>query len=278
MDNNRYSIEFLYYCIKVSKNELTKNRQDANIPSLSKKDVQNFIVNYPTLKEQEKIAECLSSVDNLIGKKQTEIESLKKYKDGLLQQLFPQGDNNLPILRFSEFNENWDKSTIGILCEVKTGSKDTQNKTDDGKYPFFVRSNNVEKIDSYSYDGEAILTAGDGVGVGKVFHYIKGKFDYHQRVYNIYGFKNCHGKYIYYYFSNNFYGHVSRLNAKNSVDSVRRNMITDMPVPIPPQSEEQKKIADCLTSLDNLINLKQQELDKLSRYKKGLLQQLLVQG
>ncbi|WP_447639921.1 hypothetical protein [Paracnuella aquatica] len=59
---------------------------------------------------------------------------------------------------------------LGLSGEVKTGSKDTQNKVDDGKYPFFVRSNTIEKINSYSYDGEAILTSGDGAGVGKIFH------------------------------------------------------------------------------------------------------------
>lgn len=86
---------------------------------------------------------------------------------------------------------------LGDVCEIKTGKKDTKNKEDDGEYPFFVRSNTVERINSYSYDGEAILTSGDGVGVGKNFHYINGKFDFHQRVYSLRKFKNGYiGKYI----------------------------------------------------------------------------------
>ena len=80
--------------------------------------------------------------------------------------------------------EDWDIDGIQNLAEIKTGAKNTQDKIDGGEYPFFVRSQTIERINSFSFDGEAILTAGDGVGTGKVFHYINGKFDYHQRVYN----------------------------------------------------------------------------------------------
>ena len=88
----------------------------------------------------------------------------------------------IPKLRFREFSGAWEEKKLGEICKIKTGSKDTQDRNDDGKYPFFVRSNTVEKINSFSFDGEAILTSGDGVGVGKNFHYMVGKFDYHQRV------------------------------------------------------------------------------------------------
>ena len=93
-------------------------------------------------------------------------------------------------MRFPNFEGEWKVKKLGEVCEIKTGNKDTQNKVENGKYPFFVRSNTVEKIDSYSYDGEAILTSGDGVGVGKNFHYINGKFDFHQRVYALRNFRN----------------------------------------------------------------------------------------
>lgn len=184
--------------------------------------------------------------------------------------------NNVPKLRFPEFSGEWVQSTIGNLCQVKTGDKDTQNKVGNGVYPFFVRSDNIERINSYSYDGEAILTAGDGVGVGKVFHYINGKFDYHQRVYNIHDFKNACGRYVYYYFSNSFYNHVSRLSAKNSVDSVRRDMIVNMPISIP-ILEEQTKIAHFLTGIDDKIQQLTKKKKLLEQYKKGVTQQIFSQ-
>ncbi len=88
-----------------------------------------------------------------------------------------------------EIPEHWDISRLKFLCNITTGGKDTENKVDDGKYPFYVRSQTVERINSYSFNGEAILTAGDGVGVGKVFHYVNDKFDFHQRVYMFYSFQ-----------------------------------------------------------------------------------------
>lgn len=185
-------------------------------------------------------------------------------------------EKKVPKLRFPEFSGEWVQSSIGKLCQVKTGAKDTQNKVEDGLYPFFVRSDNVERINSYSYDGEAILTAGDGVGVGKVFHYINGKFDYHQRVYNIHDFKNAYGRYIYYYFSNSFYNHVSKLSAKNSVDSVRRDMIVNMLISIP-VLEEQTQIADFLTSIDDKIQQLTQKQVLLEQYKKRVMRDIFSQ-
>src|SRR5690606_35967328 len=138
--------------------------------------------------------------------------------------------------------EDWEVESVSNLAEVKTGNRDTKDKVEDGKFPFFVRSQTVERIDSYSFDGEAILTAGDGVGVGKVFHYIDGKFDYHQRVYKLSDFKRSLGKYIFYYFKENFLKEAMKYNAKTSVDSVRRDMIVKMLLPLP-SIPEQRKIA-----------------------------------
>ncbi len=159
----------------------------------------------------------------------------------------------IPKLRFPEFTGEWVEKRLEEVCSVKTGNKDTQNRIDDGTYPFFVRSNTVERINSYSFNGEAILTSGDGVGVGKNFHYIDGKFDYHQRVYCLNSFpKEVSGKFVFHFFSNRFYKRVIRLSAKNSVDSVRMSMITDMQIHTP-DFDEQKKIAGFLSSVDGWI-------------------------
>ena len=182
----------------------------------------------------------------------------------------------VPKLRFPEFQDTgeWESHIISDLAKVTTGNKDTQNKVDDGDYPFFVRSQTVERINSFTYDGEAILTSGDGVGVGKNFHYIIGKFDFHQRVYCIYNFKkDVFGKFIYLYFSEHFYRRVMQFNAKNSVDSVRMSAITEMPVMLP-KYEEQQKIADCLSSIDELISAQTNKIAALKNHKKGLMQQL----
>lgn len=170
---------------------------------------------------------------------------------------------------------DWDVQSVEEIADVTTGDKDTKDKIDSGAYPFFVRSQNVERINSYSHDGEAVLTAGDGVGVGKVFHYANGKFDFHQRVYMIYNFRKCHGFFFYLYFSNNFYKEATKYNAKNSVDSVRREMVTRMKIPLPPPSE-QRAIATALSDVDALITSLDRLIAKKRDIKQATMQQLLT--
>lgn len=240
------------------------------------RDIARMRLMLPDVIEQKKIADCLSSIDALIAAEAEKLDALKDHKKGLLQQLFPDPGETTPRLRFPEFQDagDWRAMTIGDVSSVTTGKRDTQNKDSNGTYPFFVRSQTIERINSFSYDGEAILTSGDGVGVGKNFHYIVGKFDFHQRVYCIYKFrKNVSGHFIFHYFSSNFFDHVSKLSAKNSVDSVRMSMITDMPLQLP-TLHEQRKIADCLSSIDALVAAQGSRIDALKAHKQGLMQQL----
>jgi type I restriction enzyme S subunit len=231
---------------------------------------------FPDLEEQQKIADCLTSIDELIIAQTQKLEALKIHKKGLTQQLFPAAGETVPKLRFAEFRDKgeWQLKKVSEFSRITTGNKDTQNKVEFGKYPFFVRSQTIERINSHSFDGEAILTAGDGVGVGKIFHYIDGKFDFHQRVYCIYDFKkNVVGKYFYLYFSARFYNRVMKLSAKNSVDSVRMAMIADMEVAVP-SLEEQSKIVECLFSLDELITIQTKKIEALKTHKTGLMRHL----
>lgn len=169
--------------------------------------------------------------------------------------------------------EDWDVIKIGKHAKINTGEKDTKDRKDEGKYPFFVRSQDIERINTYSHDGEAVLTAGDGAGTGKVFHYINSKFDLHQRVYKIYDFsKALNGKYFYYQFSSRFLNRLLTLTAKSSVDSVRKETIAGMPIPMP-DLKEQTAIATALSDVDNLI----ESLDKLIAKKKAIKQATMQQ-
>ncbi len=179
---------------------------------------------------------------------------------------------NVPPLRFPEFTEEWERKRFKDVCNITTGNKNTQDKSDDGIYPFYVRSQIVERINSWTFDGEAILTAGDGVGVGKVFHYSTGKIGVHQRVYILSDFK-CDGKYLYSYFAGNFYNRVKRMSAKNSVDSVRMEMIADMPISLP-STEEQKKIGHLLALLDERISTQNKIIEKLQSLIRGIMVEL----
>jgi type I restriction enzyme S subunit len=289
--SDELDFHFLYFSLVASKRVLNDLGSGNTFKELSGSALKSFSTAFPSFPEQQKIAECLSSVDELIGAESRKLDALKNHKKGLMQQLFPgaptsssarmenaDGDvgapsKTLPRLRFPEFQDagEWKIRIVSQLAKVTTGAKDTQNKVEDGRYPFFVRSQTVERINSFSYDGEAILTSGDGVGVGKNFHYIKGKFDFHQRVYCIYDFtKDVSGMFFYLYFSEHFGERVMRMSAKNSVDSVRMAMITEMPIVLP-SLPEQQRIADCLSSLDGLIAAQTQKIEALKTHKKGLM-------
>ena len=165
---------------------------------------------------------------------------------------------------------SWQVKKLKYLCQVTTGNKDTVNAVEDGKYPFFVRSQTVERINSIGADCEAVLTAGDGVGVGKVYHYYKGKFDFHQRVYMLYDFGAVTGRFVYYYLSSNFYKVALEGNAKSTVDSLRLPQFLNFEFSLP-TIEEQNQIANFLdheTAQIDILIAKQEKLIELLKEKR----------
>ena len=98
-----------------------------------------------------------------------------------------------PKIRFKGFEGEWETTIVRDICSVINGKSNTQDQTSNGKYPFFIRSEKVMKSNRYLYDGEAVITIGDGQ-IGKVFHYINGKFDLRQRCYMMYNFHNIIGR------------------------------------------------------------------------------------
>lgn len=191
------------------------------------------------------------------------------YKDSGVQWL-----GNIP--------NDWGIKRLKFLSSIKTGDKNTEDKNDEGIYPFFVRSQIPEKINTYSFDGEAILTAGDGAGVGKVYHYINGKFDYHQRVYKFSNFKSVIGKFIYYYLLSNFYNVAILGTAKSTVDSLRLPLIQDFNITYPTDVLSQKKITDFLDTkiiqIDQAIAIKEQQIALLNERKQIVIQQAVTKG
>jgi type I restriction enzyme S subunit len=170
----------------------------------------------------------------------------------------------------------WPQEEIRGFASIGTGAKDTKDRVVGGKYPFFVRSQNVERINTWSFDGEAVLTAGDGVGTGKVFHYIDGKFDYHQRVYRISNFRpDVMGRYFFHQFSRNFLARIESLTAKSSVDSVRMETIAGMRIPVPGR-REQERIVEAIDDAGALVTALERLVAKKQAMKQGMMQELLI--
>ena len=167
------------------------NANGISVLGISKNNIAKLTVNLPSKPEQEKIVSFLTAIDKkieLLEKKYEKYISFKKY---LMNFIFSE-EYMFKMHEYKTFK-------LGEISKINTGKKDVKDKKDNGKYPFFVRSEKIEKIDSYSFDGEAILIPGDGK-IGEVYHYINGKFDYHQRVYKISNFnEHTNGKYVFYY-------------------------------------------------------------------------------
>ena len=172
--------------------------------------------------------------------------------------------------------KDWVVKKLGELADIYTGKKDNQNKIENGKYPFFVRSQIVERINSYSFDGEAILVPGEG-NIGKIFHYINAKFDFHQRVYMISNFnKNYSAKYIFFYMREYFGAYAMKNSVKATVDSLRLPTFQSFELPHPASLKEQETIAKILSDIDDEIDSLERKLSKSKLIKQGMMQNLLT--
>lgn len=230
---------------------------------VSKPQLQQILVPVPTKSEQTAIAKALSDADALISSLEKLIAKKRMIKQGAMQQLL-------------QPKEGWEVKKLGDISEIYTGKKNNQDKVENGQYPFFVRSQTVERINSYSFDGEAILIPGEG-NIGKIFHYINGKFDFHQRVYKISDFKDGYfGKYIYRYISEYFGKHAMGNSVKATVDSLRLPTFQVFEIPFPPYYEEQVEIATILSDMDAEINALETKLEKYKKVKLGMMQNLLT--
>lgn len=142
----------------------------------------NFKV--PTLPEQVQIGKFFDNLDHLIALQQRKLDLLKQLKKGFLQKMFAEKNSKQPVLRFKGFHDDWEQRKLGDVTDIKTGSRNHQDSVENGKYPFFVRSEKIERLDEYDFDTTAILIPGDG-RIGEIFHYYDGKFALHQRVYKV---------------------------------------------------------------------------------------------
>ena len=229
------NIEFLYQLL--IRFDIKRLSFGTGQPLVKASELKRLELMMPTdMEEQMRIGVYFKNLDHLI--------TLHQRKIGIFIK-------KMPI--------DWEQRKVSELCSISTGKSNTQDKSEDGEYPFYVRSPIIERSTKYLYDEEAVITVGDGVGTGKVFHYVNGKYDLHQRCYRMYGFSdelNVH--YFYHTFSKLFYKRVMAMTAKTSVDSVRLEMIADMEIPTP-TIEEQIKIGTYFDQLDHLITLHHHE-------------------
>jgi len=285
--DGRTSPRFAYYILNspIGREQMVYgSNTSTGLANLNGGVIGNIVAAWPPLPEQEAIAGWLDErtrrVDELVAAKRRLIDLLAEQRSALITHAVTKGlDASVPtkpsgVEWIGAVPRHWTVKRLRYLCLIQTGDKDTVDAIDDGEFPFFVRSQTVEHIDSFTFDCEAVLTAGDGVGVGKVFHHYVGKFDVHQRVYVMYRFKNILGRYLYYFLKEQFYKVALEGAAKSTVDSLRRPMFTGFPVSLPPLEEQRSIVAHldaACAKLDDLTTAAEAAIARLTEYRQALI-------
>lgn len=210
----------------------------AGMPHFTAEKVSRFRVPHHPGAQQRRIADYLD-------RETVEIDAMDAELNRLIQTLEERRTEQ--IRRATAGSCDWPVSAMQYVCSIETGERDTVDAVEGGDIPFYVRSPKIEAIDAPTHSGEAILTPGDGAGVGKIYHHHRGgDFAAHQRVYVMRDFHpDVHPRFFYWHFSGSFGGLTEMGTAQSTVPSLRRPMLASFPIPLPPL-EDQQRIASTL--------------------------------
>ena len=270
--DDRLDDHYKQYCFgsRSIRSQIVSNATFTTRALTNGRSLSTVCVVVPTKPEQSAIAEALSDVDRLHTALESLIAKKRAIKQAAMQQLLT-GKICLP-----GFSGTWETKRLGDIAHIKTGTRNNQDRVDGGLYPFFVRSDTIERINSYTFEGEAILVPGEG-NIGGIFHYVNGRFDVHQRVYQISRFSTdvC-GKFLYYCMVLYFGVHATQNTVKATVDSLRLPTFKNFTVSLPRDVAEQLEIVDILSDMDVQIASLEQRRKKIRAVKKNMMQLLLT--
>ena len=243
----------------------------------------------PSPAEQVRIADYLDSelaeIDTLIARQQQLVALLVEREKNYIFQSVTEGLNDGCSMSDSEISwlpripSHWTLTRARFLCRISTGSGDTQDAVEEGEFPFYVRSDTPLTSKKYEFEGVSVLTAGDGAGVGKVFHLVDGKFMAHQRVYVLHSFKDVLPEFFYYSFKSTFALIALDGSAKSTVDSVRRPMLANLPIPLPPLGEQLQivdKLREHIAKNSKLIEAAEATVSKLFERRESLIASVIT--
>lgn len=269
LDRAKADPRFLAYTIRHDANQVLALVRGSTVYHLYAADMRHFELPHLPVAEQARVADALKDSDDLITALERVIAKKQAIKHGMMQQLLP-GKARLP-----GFTEPCHERLLGDVARIKTGSKNNQDKQASGRYPFFVRSATVERIDSYSYDCEAILVPGEG-GIGSIFHYVNGKFEVHQRVYQISNLApDVSGRFVFHFMRHFFGAHAMENSVKATVDSLRLPTFKNFGLRLP-TLDEQRAIVRVLDDAELELTSLHHRLAKAHAIKSGMMQELLT--
>ncbi len=281
------------------RNQIKNEAQGAKVLGISKSRMLNIKIYYPKSKqEQQKIAACLSSLDELIEARKQKLELLKQHKKGLMQNLFPQEGEKVPKLRFPEFKDDgeWKIKPLGNL------SKKITEKTKGRKFKLMSITageglvSQIEKfgreIAGNSYKNYYVIHKNDfAYNKSSTKYYLQGEIAMYEdeeigavpnSIFTCFRFNEqiIHPVFAKYHFINNLHGkwllNFITIGARaHGALQVNEKDLFSLPFPFPfPSIPEQQKIAECLSSLDEIITAEAEKIEQLEKHKKGLMQGL----
>jgi len=273
---NQVSSLYVSYLLNFSKKEIMKLVTGTTVKHIYNKDVARLEIRIPPrLEEQQKIADCLSSIDELITSQAAKVEALKEHKKALMQRLFPREGETVPRLRFPEFQNapEWEEKEVGKLIFIVTPPKKllTSQYCDKGKFPIIDQSQNY--IAGWTDDAEAaiksfspLIVFGDHTCALKI---VRTPFA-----------QGADGIKIFYadseLLSTDYLYQFLQFEPVKMEEYKRHFSILKLKkIKFPDKkSGEQQKIADCLSSIDELITSQTAKVEALKEHKKALMQRL----
>ena len=240
-DAEKLNNKYLYYWIMSQGKTIDTFYRGSGIKHPDMAKVLDMEIPIPPLEIQREIVRILDNFTNLTAELTAELTArgiqYSYYRNKLLT-----------------FHSDTKIVQLADIADIGTGSSNTNEAVEDGKYPFFVRSQEPLRKNDFEYDETAIITAGDGVGVGKVYHYIEGRYALHQRAYRIHiNTPEVVPKYYFHYMKAKFLPYIQKTMFQGSVASIRRPMLNAFPVPVP-SLDVQNRIVKVLDNFEKICS------------------------
>jgi len=246
---------------------------------ISYKQFSEILIPKPKLKEQQKIASCLLSLDEVITAENQKLEVLKDHKKGLLQNLFPQEGETVPKKRFKEFVANgvWEDKELGFLAENLDSKRVpiTSNQREKGEIPYYGASGIIDYVKEHIYDENLLCISEDGANLidrnYPIAFSISGKTWVNNHA-HVLKFESIYTQLLVEKYINSI--KIEGFLTGMAQPKLNRAKLDIIPIPLPKNPKEQQKIATCLSSIDEIISAQSQKVEALKLHKKGLLQGL----
>src|SRR5690554_2025727 len=276
-NKDRYNLKWIYFLLQTV--DFSTFVKGSGIPHIYYADYKNELLPVAYMPEQQKIADCLSSLDDLLAAHNEKLELLKGHKKGLMQNLFPQEGERVPKFRFSEFENDgeWEEKKLGEVGENLDSRRVpiTSTVREKGDIPYYGASGIIDFVKDHIFDEELLLISEDGANLiartYPIAFTISGKtwVNNHDHVLRF----NCWATQV---LVENY------LNSRSIEDfltgmaqpKLNRSKLDIIPISLPNSLDEQQKIASCLSAVDDLIKAETEKIEALKAHKKGLMQGL----